>query len=149
MMDGRLKTLHPKIFGGILARAGNEADMAALASQDIKLIDLVIVNLYAFAKAAADSDKPFDQLVDEIDIGGPSLLRAAAKNWRRVYGVISPTQYQELIVSLRHDEPHSARAVEFRHELAMEVFEHTSDYDAHIYPEFARAKFEDGEIRRR
>src|SRR5579871_3241612 len=77
MMDGRVKTLHPKVHGGILARRHLDADRQALAVHGITPIDLVVVNLYPFAKAAARADLPFDDLVEEIDIGGPSLVRAA------------------------------------------------------------------------
>src|SRR4029453_7095672 len=84
MMDGRVKTLHPAIHAGILARRNRPDDLAAIASHGITPVDLVVVNLYPFAKAAQNADTPFDQLVEEIDIGGPSLLRAAAKNFRDV-----------------------------------------------------------------
>src|SRR5512141_3231886 len=77
MMDGRVKTLHPAIHGGILARRNRPDDLDAIARQGITLVDLVVVNLYPFAKAAADPDTPFDTLIEEIDIGGPSLVRAA------------------------------------------------------------------------
>src|SRR5687767_15771613 len=79
MMDGRVKTLHPLVHGGILARRNRADDLAAVAEHGITLIDLVVVNLYPFAKAAADPATPFDALIEEIDIGGPSLVRAAAK----------------------------------------------------------------------
>ena len=80
MMDGRVKTLHPKIHGGILARRHRPDDLEAIRSQGVELVDLVAVNLYPFKKAADNPDTPFDALVEEIDIGGPSLLRAAASN---------------------------------------------------------------------
>ena len=90
MMDGRVKTLHPKVHGGILARRHRADDLAALAAHGIAPIDLVVVNLYPFAKAAARADLPFDDLIEEIDIGGPSLVRAAAKNFRDVLVVVEP-----------------------------------------------------------
>ncbi|MEO6212594.1 MAG: bifunctional phosphoribosylaminoimidazolecarboxamide formyltransferase/IMP cyclohydrolase, partial [Vicinamibacterales bacterium] len=90
MMDGRLKTLHPAIFGGILARRERPDDIEAIGAQGIKPIDIVVVNLYPFGKAADSPDTPFDALVEEIDIGGPSLLRAAGKNFRDVLVVVSP-----------------------------------------------------------
>src|SRR5881227_2932852 len=77
MMDGRVKTLHPKIHGGILARRHRPADLEAIRSQGVELVDLVVVNLYPFEKAAMNYETPFDELVEQIDIGGPSLLRAA------------------------------------------------------------------------
>ena len=82
MLDGRVKTLHPAVHGGILARRSRHDDLAAIARHGIRLIDVVVVNLYPFARAAADPATPFDALVEEIDIGGPSLVRAAAKNFR-------------------------------------------------------------------
>ncbi len=79
MMDGRVKTLHPNIFAGILARRNRPDDLRAIKAQGVELVDLVVVNLYPFAKAAANPDTPFDELIEQIDIGGPSLLRARAR----------------------------------------------------------------------
>ena len=93
MMDGRVKTLHPAVHGGILARRSVPGDLEALAGQRIGLIDLVVVNLYPFARAAANPDTPFDHLIEEIDIGGPSMVRAAAKNFRDVLIVVDPNDY--------------------------------------------------------
>src|SRR5580765_3978874 len=84
MMDGRVKTLHPALHGGILARRDRPEDLAAVERHGIGLVDVVVVNLYPFATAAANPDTPFDALIEEIDIGGPSLVRAAAKNFRGV-----------------------------------------------------------------
>src|SRR5918993_653532 len=103
MMDGRVKTLHPKIHGGILARRNRPDDLAALERHAIGLVDLIIVNLYPFAKAAANPDTPFDGLVEEIDIGGPSMIRAAAKNFRGVLVVIDPADYSKMLDELRRD----------------------------------------------
>src|SRR6187551_3281451 len=88
MMDGRVKTLHPAIHAGILARRSRPDDLEAIARHGITPVDLVVVNLYPFAKAAQNPDTRFDALVEEIDIGGPSLVRAAAKNFRDVLIVI-------------------------------------------------------------
>ncbi len=93
MMDGRVKTLHPAVHGGILARRAVPGDLDAIAGQGIGLIDLVVVNLYPFARAAANPDTPFDDLIEEIDIGGPSMVRAAAKNFRDVLIVVDPNDY--------------------------------------------------------
>src|SRR5215467_9086995 len=90
MLDGRVKTLHPRVHGGILARRHRADDRAALAEHGITPIDIVVVNLYPFAAAAAKPDLPFDDLIEEIDIGGPSLLRAAAKNFHDVLVVVDP-----------------------------------------------------------
>src|ERR1043166_8034152 len=84
MLDGRVKTLHPRVHGGILARRDRPDDLAALAEHGIAPIDVVVVNLYPFRTAAANPATPFNNLVEEIDIGGPSMVRAAAKNFRHV-----------------------------------------------------------------
>src|SRR3954465_14467230 len=93
MMDGRVKTLHPRIHAGILARRSRPDDLEAVRAQGVELVDLVVVNLYPFAKAAANPDTPFDELVEQIDIGGPSLLRAAGKNFRAGLGVVEPAPH--------------------------------------------------------
>src|SRR6185436_9712976 len=97
MMDGRVKTLHPAVHGGILARRDRPVDLAALDRHGIGLVDVVAVNLYPFAKAAANPSTPFDALIEEIDIGGPSLVRAGAKNFRHVLVVVSPHDYARLL----------------------------------------------------
>src|ERR1700704_5757254 len=96
MMDGRVKTLHPALHGGILARRDRPDDLAALDRHGIGLVDVVVVNLYPFVKAASNPATPFDALVEEIDIGGPSLVRAAAKNFRGVLVVVEPIDYAPL-----------------------------------------------------
>src|SRR3954447_24833448 len=93
MMEGRVKTLHPLIHGGILARRDHPSHLAAAEEHGIGLVDVVCVNLYPFERAAANPDTPFEQLVEEIDIGGPSMVRAAAKNFRDVLVVVSPADY--------------------------------------------------------
>src|SRR5262245_19107962 len=119
MMDGRVKTLHPKVHGGILARRDNHDDVAAMSRHGIVPIDLVAVNLYPFAQAAARTDLPFDALIEEIDIGGPSLVRAAAKNFRDVLVVVDPADYDRAIEALsRPDGPE----LSFRFELARRAF---------------------------
>jgi phosphoribosylaminoimidazolecarboxamide formyltransferase/IMP cyclohydrolase len=129
MMDGRVKTLHPLVHGGILARRTRADDVAAAAAHGITLIDLVVVNLYPFVTAAADPSTPFDELVEEIDIGGPSLVRAAAKNFQDVLVVVSPADYSAVLVELdRPDGP----SPQFRFELARKAFEHTGRYDTAI-----------------
>src|SRR3954468_14377990 len=100
MLDGRVKTLHPKVHGGILARRERPDDLAALDAHGVGLIDVVVVNLYPFARAAADPTTPFDALVEEIDIGGPSMVRAAAKNFRDVLIVIDPADHARLMSHL-------------------------------------------------
>jgi len=127
MLDGRVKTLHPAIHGGILARRDRHDDLAAIARQGIGLVDVVVVNLYPFAKAAANPATPFDALVEEIDIGGPSLVRAAAKNFRDVLVVVLPDHYPRLLEALDRGP-----TLAFRYELMVTAFAHTSEYDAKI-----------------
>jgi phosphoribosylaminoimidazolecarboxamide formyltransferase/IMP cyclohydrolase len=128
MMDGRVKTLHPKVHGGILARRHETADLAAAAREGIGLIDVVVVNLYPFARTAADPTASFDHLIENIDIGGPSMVRAAAKNFHDVYVVVDPADYPAVLEAL--DAPASAPA--FRFELARRAFAHTAAYDSTI-----------------
>src|SRR5918993_4530914 len=97
MMDGRVKTLHPKIHGGILARRHRPDDLRAIREQGIDLVDLVVVNLYPFAKAAQNPETPFDELVEQIDIGGPSLLRAAGEKFPDVMVVVGPAGYPRVL----------------------------------------------------
>ena len=127
MMDGRLKTLHPKIHGGILARRDHPDDLAAAAAHGIGLIDLVVVNLYPFAETASQPGVAFEALVEQIDIGGPSMVRAAAKNFRDVLVVVSPIDYPRLLVAI-DDTPGMA----FRFELMLKAFAHTGEYDTTI-----------------
>jgi phosphoribosylaminoimidazolecarboxamide formyltransferase/IMP cyclohydrolase len=129
MMDGRVKTLHPLVHGGILARRGRADDRAAAAAHGITLIDVVAVNLYPFVQAAANPDTPFDTLVEEIDIGGPSLVRAAAKNFRDVLVVVSPDDYPAVLNAL--DET-GGPSCTFRFSLARKAFAHTGSYDTAI-----------------
>jgi phosphoribosylaminoimidazolecarboxamide formyltransferase/IMP cyclohydrolase len=129
MMDGRVKTLHPKVHGGILARRDHPDDLAALAAQGIGLIDIVVVNLYPFAATARKPDVAFDDLIENIDIGGPSMVRAAAKNFRDVLIVVEPEQYGALLEQLQRD---GGPTLAFRWELAKRAFAHTAAYDAAI-----------------
>ena len=129
MMDGRVKTLHPLVHGGILARRGRADDLASAAQHGITLIDMVVVNLYPFVAAAAIPATPFAALIEEIDIGGPSLLRAAAKNFEDVLVVVSPGDYEAVLGQLdRSDGPSQA----FRFDLARKAFGHTGSYDTAI-----------------
>jgi phosphoribosylaminoimidazolecarboxamide formyltransferase / IMP cyclohydrolase len=135
MLDGRVKTLHPAVHGGILARRTRPDDLGAINRHGIRPIDIVVVNLYPFVRAAAILDTPFDALVEEIDIGGPSLVRAAAKNFRDVLVVVSPADYAAVAEQLaRPDGP----SPEFRFELARKAFAHTAEYDAAIASELER-----------
>ncbi|MES1254107.1 MAG: bifunctional phosphoribosylaminoimidazolecarboxamide formyltransferase/IMP cyclohydrolase [Acidobacteriota bacterium] len=127
MMDGRVKTLHPALHGGILARRDRPDDLAALERHGLGLVDVVVVNLYPFVKAAANPDTPFDALVEEIDIGGPSLVRAAAKNFRGVLVVVDPADYPRVL-----DELAGTPSLSFRYELMRKAIAHTGAYDTAI-----------------
>jgi phosphoribosylaminoimidazolecarboxamide formyltransferase/IMP cyclohydrolase len=127
MMDGRVKTLHPALHGGILARRDHPADLASLDQHGLALIDVVVVNLYPFVKAASNPATPFDALVEEIDIGGPSLVRAAAKNFRGVLVVVDPGDYDRLL-----DEIDRGPSLAFRFELMRTALSHTAAYDSAI-----------------
>jgi phosphoribosylaminoimidazolecarboxamide formyltransferase/IMP cyclohydrolase len=141
MMDGRVKTLHPRIHGGILARRGVEAHLAAAREHGIGLIDVVVVNLYPFAAAAANPATPFEGLIEEIDIGGPSLVRGAAKNFADVLVVVSPADYSAVLDEL--DRP-GGPAPAFRFELARKAFAHTGAYDTAIAATLAEVSTEGG-----
>jgi phosphoribosylaminoimidazolecarboxamide formyltransferase / IMP cyclohydrolase len=143
MMDGRVKTLHPALHGGILARRDRPDDLAALERHGIGLVDVVVVNLYPFAKAASNPATPFDALVEEIDIGGPSLVRAAAKNFRGVLVVVSPADYGRLLQAL--DETPS---MAFRYELMAKAFAHTAEYDTTIATTLLQVRVDDGRVER-
>src|SRR5919198_1119210 len=129
MMDGRVKTLHPKIHGGILARRAHPADLDAARAHGIELVDIVVVNLYPFAETAKKPGIAFDELIEQIDIGGPSLVRAAAKNFRDVLVVVNPSRYPEV---LRELDRSSGPSLEFRFALAKEAIAHTGQYDIGI-----------------
>ncbi len=126
MMDGRVKTLHPKVHGGILARRHRADDLAAIAAQGIEPIDLVVVNLYPFESAARNPDTSFDDLVEQIDIGGPSLLRAAGKNFRDVLVVVDPADYPRVLDELARS---GGPSLSFRFELMQKAFAHTAQFD--------------------
>ena len=140
IMDGRVKTLHPAVHGGILARRGRSDDMATLGQHNITPIDIVVVNLYPFVKAAATPDIAFGALVEEIDIGGPSMVRSAAKNFQDVLVVVDPADYPRVLAEL---ERPGGPSREFRFELARKAFAHTAAYDTAIagtLAEFAAAE---------
>ena len=130
IMDGRVKTLHPAIFSGILARRNNPDDLETLEQQNLPLIDLIVVNLYPFEKVSSIPDASFEQVIENIDIGGPSMLRAAAKNFADVAVVCSPDQYDDVIAEMK--ESGAGLSLETRQKLARKVFEHTAAYDSCI-----------------
>lgn len=127
ILDGRVKTLHPMIFGGILARRNMAADMDTLAEHGWEPIDVVVVNLYPFAQTVSNPKSTDEEIIEQIDIGGPSLIRAAAKNHHDVYVVVDPADYPGVLEAVG-----SGRGADFlalRRRLAAKVFEHTSKYD--------------------
>jgi phosphoribosylaminoimidazolecarboxamide formyltransferase / IMP cyclohydrolase len=136
MMDGRVKTLHPKVHGGLLARRAHPGDRAALAEHGITPIDLVVVNLYPFRETVARPGVPSEQAIEQIDIGGPSMLRSAAKNHQDVLVVVDPDDYPVVIAGLKAGEltpGASPGSPGLRRNLAAKVFAHTAAYDAAIH----------------
>ena len=133
MMDGRVKTLHPNVHGALLARRANPGDRAALAEHGIAPIDLVVVNLYPFRETVAKAGVTFEQAIEQIDIGGPSMLRSAAKNHRDVTVVVDPNDYARVVAALKSGELTPGASPGLRQELAAKVFAHTAAYDAAIH----------------
>ncbi len=129
MLDGRVKTLHPKIHGGLLARRDRPEHLQAIADHDISAIDLLVVNLYPFAQTVAKPDCSFEDAIENIDIGGPAMLRAAAKNHQGVAVVIDPADYQPVLDDLRRS---GGVAPALRFELARKAFAHTAQYDGAV-----------------
>ncbi len=130
MLDGRVKTLHPKVHGGILARRDVPAHVAALAAHGIPPIDLVVVNLYPFRETVAKPGCTLDDAIENIDIGGPAMVRAAAKNWQHVGVVVDPADYAALLAELAANGGALSTATRFA--LAQKAFAHTAAYDGAI-----------------
>jgi phosphoribosylaminoimidazolecarboxamide formyltransferase/IMP cyclohydrolase len=130
MLDGRVKTLHPNVHGGILHRRENPVHRSAVAEHGIQPIDMVVVNLYAFEKTAAKAGVPFEELVENIDIGGPSMIRSAAKNFQDVAVVTSPSDYDALAQEMTRSGGEISSATKWR--LAQKAFATTAAYDSAI-----------------
>ncbi|MGC2822341.1 MAG: bifunctional phosphoribosylaminoimidazolecarboxamide formyltransferase/IMP cyclohydrolase [Candidatus Sulfotelmatobacter sp.] len=130
MLDGRVKTLHPKVHGGILHRRENSTHIAAVAEHGIQAIDMVVVNLYAFEKTAAKPGVAFEELIENIDIGGPSMIRSAGKNFRDVAVVTSPADYPAIAEELARLD--GALSLETKWRLAQKAFATTAAYDSAI-----------------
>ena len=128
IMDGRVKTLHPSVHGGILADRDKPEHLEQLKEQHIDLIDIVVVNLYPFKETVANPEVTQDDAIENIDIGGPTMLRAAAKNFKHVTTVVHPADYNEVIDKLENDTLDE----EYRKSLMVKVFDHTNQYDAAI-----------------
>jgi phosphoribosylaminoimidazolecarboxamide formyltransferase/IMP cyclohydrolase len=138
MLDGRVKTLHPGVHGGLLARRDLPEHMEALAAHDIEPIDLVAVNLYPFRETAARSGVRPEEVIENIDIGGPSMLRSAAKNFESVYVIVDPADYEKVLaeITAKRDD------LDLRRLLAEKTFAHTASYDAAIAAWFAKQRGE-------
>lgn len=137
VFDGRVKTLHPKIFGGILFRRDNEEDKKEAEENGILPIDIICVNLYPFVKTAENPDSTLDMIIENIDIGGPSLIRASAKNYKFVSILTNPDQYNAFADELKKGNV----SIETKTRLAVAAFSHTAQYDTYI-ANFLEKKFE-------
>jgi phosphoribosylaminoimidazolecarboxamide formyltransferase/IMP cyclohydrolase len=131
MLDGRVKTLHPHIHGGLLAVRDNAAHMAALAEHGIEPIDMVVINLYPFKQTIAREGISLEEAIEQIDIGGPAMVRSAAKNFKDVAVVVSPDAYKGLAGEL--SKTGGALSLATRSELAWRAFQHTCEYDARVF----------------
>ena len=127
ILSGRVKTLHPKIHGGILAKRGDPLHDIDLKANSIGLIDVVVVNLYPFRETVAKPDVTWDKAIENIDIGGPTMVRSAAKNHSYVSILTNPNQYTGFIKALRE-----TKLSDLRPKLALEAFKHTAEYDSAI-----------------
>jgi phosphoribosylaminoimidazolecarboxamide formyltransferase/IMP cyclohydrolase len=136
ILDGRVKTLHPKVHGGLLFLRGNEAHEKEAQENGIKPIDLVVVNLYPFEQTVAKPDVTLEEAIENIDIGGPSMLRSAAKNYRSVTVVVDPADYADVIENIRAND--GATTLKLRERLGIKVFVTTSNYDSAIANFFNR-----------
>lgn len=128
ILDGRVKTLHPSIHGGLLAKKSDESHLQQLKENEIDLIDVVVVNLYPFKETLAKEGVSEEEAIENIDIGGPTMLRAAAKNFNDVTVIVDPADYEDVLLSLKQNKLDHKR----RKELAAKVFRHTAHYDAMI-----------------
>lgn len=136
IMDGRVKTLHPYIHGGILAIRDNPEHVEAMKRNNIRGVDMVVVNLYPFRQTIEKPDVTLDEAIENIDIGGPSMIRAAAKNYRFVTVIVNPARYDAVLREIEAN--HGAVSDAARMALAHEAFEHTAEYDACISQYFSR-----------
>jgi len=130
IMDGRVKTLHPKVHGGILNIRDNDEHQKAMESLGIKHIDMIVVNLYPF-KEVISKGCTFEEAIENIDIGGPSMIRASAKNFKYVTVVVDPDDYRKVIDNMKANN--GGTTEELRFYLAKKVFSITSDYDGAIF----------------
>lgn len=129
MLDGRVKTLHPKVHAGILHQRGNPSHQEQMGAHGLQTIDLIAVNLYAFDKATEDPNCTVANAIENIDIGGPTMLRAAAKNFQDVTVIVDPTDYPQVVAEIK-EQGNTTLVTRFR--LAVKVFQLTSSYDTAI-----------------
>ena len=134
IMDGRVKTLHPKVHGGILARRG--IDEAVMTENDISAIDIVVVNLYPFANAVSDENCSLENAIENIDIGGPTMVRAAAKNHKDVTIVVNAGDYDRVLAEMNAND--DSLTYKTRFDLAIAAYEHTAAYDGMIANYFGK-----------
>lgn len=144
IMGGRVKTLHPKIHAGILFRRDNKEDKEQLSQLDYRCIDLVVVNLYPFQQTVKKTDATDEEIIENIDIGGPSMLRAAAKNHESVTIIVDPADYEKLLMQLETND--GGTDYNFRRECAAKAFRMSAEYDTAIAAYFNANKNEVGEI---
>jgi phosphoribosylaminoimidazolecarboxamide formyltransferase/IMP cyclohydrolase len=140
MMDGRVKTLHPRLYAGLLAKRDNDAHLSAASEQQIEQVDLVCVNLYPFEQTVARGDASDDEVVENIDIGGPTMIRAAAKNSAFAAVVVDPRDYDELLAELRESD--GRLSLDTRRRLTAKAFACTARYDAAISSWFAQHTYD-------
>jgi len=130
MLDGRVKTLHPKVHGGLLSRRNNPKDMEEIKKHGIETIDMVVVNLYPFEETVSKPGVSFEDAVENIDIGGPTMLRSASKNFQDVAVMVDPSDYEKIIQEMKNLD--GDLSYKTRLQLAKKVFSHTSRYDTII-----------------
>lgn len=130
MLDGRVKTLHPKIHGGLLGIRTNPEHVKTMKDHGIENIDMVVINLYQFKKAISDKNSTFEHAIENIDIGGPAMLRSSAKNFEGVTVIIDPSDYDSVLNDMESTGGSVSRETNFR--LAVKVFDATSEYDRAI-----------------
>lgn len=130
MLDGRVKTLHPKIHGGLLSRRNNPKDMEEIKKHGINTIDMVVVNLYPFEETISKPGVTFEEAIENIDIGGPTMLRSASKNFQDVAVLVDPSDYDKIVDEMKNLNGDLSYRTKL--ELAKKVFSHTSRYDTVI-----------------
>jgi len=130
MLDGRVKTLHPKVHGGLLGRRSNPEHVSKMKEYNIDPIDMIVVNLYPFEETVAKKDCSLEDAIENIDIGGPTMLRSAAKNYEDVTVIVDPADYQKVIAEMKGNNGAVSKATNFY--LAKKVFQRTSQYDTAI-----------------